>query len=68
MNKANLTRKVAAVAASAALAVGVFAAAPLSADAASTARKSNWSHSTAYVANGVSHTAQRVTPSDANGV
>lgn len=66
MNKAKLTRKVAAVAASAALAVGIFAAAPLSADAAN--RKSNWSHSTSYIANGVSHSANRVGAFDANGV
>jgi hypothetical protein len=69
MNKAKLIRRVAAVAASAALSVGAFAVAPLSADAAGTARKSNWSHSTSFYANGVSHSDQRVTAYDvANGV
>jgi hypothetical protein len=67
MNKAKLTRKVAAVAASAALAVGIFAAAPLSADAAN--RRSNWSHSASYTANGVSHSTTWVSALDiANGV
>ncbi|HET9648039.1 MAG TPA: hypothetical protein VFP34_07385 [Microlunatus sp.] len=42
MNKSKLTRRIVAATASAALAVGIFAAAPLSADAA---KKTNYSFS-----------------------
>lgn len=65
MKKVKFTRRVAAAAVSLALAGGIAAAAPLSADAAQLKPRSNWTYS-AIEANGVSYTSEE--SATANGV
>ncbi len=68
MHKVKLTRRIAAATVSLALAAGIFAAAPLSADAAKARpAKSNWRYVAEADANGVSYTPI-VAESYANGV